>query len=45
MFEVEIAAGRARIFGVNVQVGVKAHCGHAQESGPAGGSRLLYAVH
>ena len=30
MFEIEIAAGRARIFRVDVQVGVKAHCGHAR---------------
>ena len=30
MLEVEIAAGGARIFRVDVQVGVKAHCGHAR---------------
>ena len=32
MFEVEIAAGRARIFGVDVQIGVKVHRGQAQEA-------------
>jgi hypothetical protein len=29
VFQIEVAAGRARIFRVDVQVGVKAHCGHA----------------
>jgi hypothetical protein len=40
----EIAAGRTRIFRMNVQVGVKAHCGQARANSPMGGSRLFYAV-
>jgi len=43
MFEVEIAAGRARIFRVDVQVGVKAHGGSARS--PSAGSEGKLRVH
>jgi hypothetical protein len=40
MFEVEIAAGGARIFRVDVQVGVKAHGGSARSPSAAGEAKL-----
>jgi hypothetical protein len=41
VFEVQIAAGGARVFRVDVQVGVKTHCGHAQGCGPTGEGHTL----